>query len=84
MKTQKQIADLISSKIEEINLSQKVELAAMDPMEIIKVTDVINKGINNLKTLAGKAKDGKLTSLVQKLIASNEGVLDHVSSEYVK
>lgn len=27
MKTQKQIADLISSKIEEINLSQQVELA---------------------------------------------------------
>jgi hypothetical protein len=56
----------------------------MDPMEIIKITDVVNKGILKLKTLASKAKDGKLTSLVQKLITSNEAVLDHVSNEYVK
>jgi hypothetical protein len=78
MKTQKQIVALLSKQVEEIHL------AAMDPMEIIKITDVVNKGILKLKTLASKAKDGKLTSLVQKLITSNEAVLDHVSNEYVK
>ena len=58
MKTQKQIADLISSKIEEINLSQQVELADKPKW------DATRRAIE----AAYKTLDSKMDSLEKKLV----------------
>jgi hypothetical protein len=51
MKTQKELTQLLSQKVEEINLSQQVELAALTPEQSKTFIASINKIVGELSNI---------------------------------
>ena len=67
MKTQKELKQLITKQVEEINLSQQVELAVKNHYDAIKVMNEINSRIKDVKGFATKDPDRELQMLITKM-----------------
>jgi len=67
MKTQKELKQLLAKQVEEISLSQQVELAETNNNEAVRILRNIASSIRELRDFAIKSENKNLEALAKKL-----------------